>query len=1062
MSGVDRAKLIKELAESGSSIHDNDLVARLLNALTDKVFLLDRHMRVVWMNDVARQAAVIDIDKEISSWPCHEVFFHRGEPCPFCPIRDLKPEKEPLVFSMCDASGVGWDIAAIHAPQGTFVSAGRNDGSFGMDGQAPADSPKTDPDAVRARTHRQLTRLRETLRREKDTLLAALENLPVLAVVLGRDNLLLFANSAFTAITGYTLEDVPDLDTWLIKAYPDPTYRTFVQYVWQGDRSQGKSRRRFTIHRKDGEARSIDFHIMYLADGRSIVSGNDVTDALLAEEALKESETRLRLALEATSDGVFDFYLTTGAMYTSPGWVERLGYAASQEQDQIEFWKSLIHPEDMHRVQKLFAAHASGETAFFRCEMRLKTREGGWRWTLSRGRVMEWDEGRPTRLVGSHMDIEEYKRTEAALRESEKKYRELFEHISGGIFQSTPEGRFLNANPAMARILGYDSVEDILQVDDLARVIYDDLLDREALMHILEDYSRVQGYEVRAVRKDGRHIWLSLTANAVRDESGRFVRVEGIAEDVTARRRAEDERMLLVAAVEQSAEGVVITNSIWQVEYANPAFGEIIGVHPKDIIGRNVFALSNATPDPSMEEAIQSEIELHAEWSGLVRGKRDAPFVVETVIAPVRDDFGRVTSYIILARDVTYEDRLEDRLRQSQKLEAIGTLAGGIAHDFNNILTPIILNTEIALFDIDEDAPIRGPLEDVIRAGEQARDLIKQILTFSRQGEEARHPLFLAPVIKETLKLIRASLPPSVEIEQDLDDAGYQVLAGPAQIHQIVMNLCTNATHAMGLRGGRLSLRLQHRDIVNPKTQARSPEVRPGSYLCLDVTDSGHGMNSDIVDRVFEPFFTTKKPGEGTGMGLATVHGIVKSLGGAVWIESELDQGTTVHIYFPAISATNERHDPKPIDPLPRGREHILIVDDRGHSLASCSTTLERLGYTVSAVKNPVRAAAMVQAEPDAFDLLVTDHLMPEMNGFELAKKVLSIRPDLPIIVLTGFTGRFLKADVIEQGLTDVVYKPVAASPLAKAVRAALDRSRRHVTGKGRVHGHYDTLFDGK
>ncbi len=1045
MTGVDRIKLVRELAASGFPRNEDNLVTRLLHALTDRIFILDHNLHVVWMNETAEQAAVIDIEKDATSRPCHEVFFHRGEPCPLCPVKDMEAGVDPLVFSMCDAAGFGWNIVAMSSPDGVVVAAGRGECIHSENDQCEARTASLERDVSRARHHRQLNRLRETLRKEKDILLAALENLSILAVVVGKNADALFANSAFTAITGYTLEDVPNLDVWFEKAYPETTYRRFVRYVWEGDRSKGKSQRRFVIQCKSGEKRSIDFHIMYLADGRNIMSGNDVTDALLTEEALKESESRLRFALEATSDGVFDYHIPSGLIYTSPGWITRLGYTASSEQEHIDFWKPLIHPDDYKKAKMMFLEHVSKKKPAFHCEMRLKTQDGRWRWTRTRGRIMEWDGDKPVRLVGSHMDIEEYKWTENALRESEEKYRGLFEHISGGIFQSTPDGHFLNANPAMARILGFNSIEELLQIKDVSKDIYDDPLDHEALLHILEDYGRVHGFEVRAVRKDGHHIWLSMTANAVRDEFGRFVRIEGIAEDVTAKRRAEDERMLLVAAVEQSGEGVVITNNTWCVEYANPAFGEIIGVHPKDIMGSNVFAVSNATPDPAMEEAIQKEIELRAEWNGLIRGEGNIPFVVEMVIFPVLDDFGRVSSYILLARDVTYEDRLELRLRQSQKLEAIGTLAGGIAHDFNNILTPIILNTEIALFDIDEDAPIRGPLEDVIRAGEQARDLIKQILTFSRQGEEAKHPLFLAPVVKETLKLIRASLPPSVDIVEQLDDSGFQVLAGPAQIHQIVMNLCTNAVHAMGPRGGRLTIGLGYRQILEGKQPARSPDVRPGNYLCLAVTDTGHGMNPDVAERVFEPFFTTKKPGEGTGMGLATVHGIVKSLGGAVWVDSELEKGTTVFVCFPAISATNETHTTRPIDPLPRGREHILLVDDRDHSLAACSATLERLGYTVSAVKNPVRAAAMVQAEPDAFDLLVTDHLMPEMNGFELAKNVLSIRPDLPIIVLTGYTGRFLKADIIEQGLTDVVYKPVAASPLAKAVRAALDRSQRHI-----------------
>ncbi|MDY6971931.1 MAG: response regulator [Thermodesulfobacteriota bacterium] len=383
--------------------------------------------------------------------------------------------------------------------------------------------------------------------------------------------------------------------------------------------------------------------------------------------------------------------------------------------------------------------------------------------------------------------------------------------------------------------------------------------------------------------------------------------------------------------------------------------------------------------------------------------------------------------------------KVNEQLQQAQKMEAIGTMAGGIAHDFNNILYPIIGFTEMTIDDVPEESIARSNLEEILKAAKRARDLVQQILTFSRQTYSTPKPFMIQPVLKEALKLLRASLPSSIEIRHDIDTHCGPVLADPTQIHQVIMNLCTNAFHAMREKGGVLEVTLT--DVQSDSFNLRlKPDMMPGPYLKLTVSDTGHGIDPAVLKRIFNPFFTTKGPGEGTGLGLSVVHGIVKSSNGHIDVDSAPGKGSTFNVYLPLILGNDRLPESEHADSDPEGTESILLVDDEAPIIRMVNQMLERLGYFVTARTSSIEALETFRLKPDSFDLVITDQTMPNMNGTDLAQKLLEIKPDIPVILCTGFSEAITEEKAKAMGIQEYILKPVDKSMMSRAIRRALER----------------------
>jgi CheY-like chemotaxis protein len=372
-----------------------------------------------------------------------------------------------------------------------------------------------------------------------------------------------------------------------------------------------------------------------------------------------------------------------------------------------------------------------------------------------------------------------------------------------------------------------------------------------------------------------------------------------------------------------------------------------------------------------------------------------------------------------------------------QKMEALGTLAGGIAHDFNNILMPILINTELALFDVPAESPAANSLRLVLSAANRGKEMVKQITTFSRMKVQEHRPLEIATVVKEALSFISSSLPKHIEIQEEIRAKSSMVAADPTQIQQVLMNLCGNAADAMRENGGLLRVALDE-VAVDETLVSMEPGLKVGPYVRLTVSDTGAGITPDVMVKIFDPFFTTKDPAGGTGMGLPMVHGIVKSHGGIVTVVSEVGKGTTFTVYLPRVRAESANDSPDE-DPITTGKETILVVDDEEYQVQSIRDMLTRLGYQVTGKTRSLEALELFRTQPQQFDLVITDEVMPVMTGSKLAQELLKIRPDLPIILCTGYSEA-ITADRVEKiGLRELMMKPFGIREIAKTIRKVLD-----------------------
>ena len=517
-------------------------------------------------------------------------------------------------------------------------------------------------------------------------------------------------------------------------------------------------------------------------------------------------------------------------------------------------------------------------------------------------------------------------------------------------------------------------------------------------------------------------------------------------DNITQRKRAEEDIRKTKEEWERTFAAIGDIVTIQDINHrilrANRRACEALGAQqPEELVGRFCYEVFHGGTQPCngcpAVRAAQKETIHTAE---IMHKKLEKTFSVSA--APVFDADNKLSSIIYVSRDVTEIKALEEQLRQSQKMEAVGTLAGGIAHDFNNILTPVLGYAEIIAQGLPINSPMAEPAREVLKAGKRARDLVKQILTFSRQSEQERNPIQIHLVIKEALKLLRSSLPTTIEIKQDIRTEA-MVLADPTMIHQVMMNLCTNASHAMRETGGILAVSLAEVNIV-PDDYATELHLKPGRYLRLEVSDTGCGMPHEIAERIFEPYFTTKAKGEGTGLGLSVVHGIASKLGGHVTVYSEPGKGSTFHVYLPKHLGEEATDETMVMSAsLPGGHERILVVDDDEVIAELMRIILTSLGYQVTASVDSRQALAQFEAHPADFDLIVSDMTMPHLTGADLARQMLTIRPELPIIVCTGFSEILNEEKAMALGIRRLLMKPVQRDELAKVLRQILDQPKK-------------------
>ena len=492
------------------------------------------------------------------------------------------------------------------------------------------------------------------------------------------------------------------------------------------------------------------------------------------------------------------------------------------------------------------------------------------------------------------------------------------------------------------------------------------------------------------------------------------------------------------AIFQQAGVGIIQCGLDDKIQHANDTLCKILGYTPQELIGLRYQACG--FPEDQTETMARMQKMLDDKtYSGLfnkrLRHKTGRPIWVRMTTSLIHSEEGDYQYSIDVIEDITKQHKLELQLRQAQKMESIGILAGGIAHDFNNILGSILGFTQMTLLDSSLETKSRKRLEQVYKAATLAKDLVRQILTFSRRSDDTPRAILISPIIKETLKFLKALLPANVDIRQDITGTTGTVMADPTQVHQVLMNLCTNAAHAMTPQGGILTVQLYRQKITSE--DILELDLAIGEYMVIGITDTGIGIDPCFIDRIFEPYYTSKEIGEGTGMGLAVVHGIVKEYQGKIQVESTPGAGSAFTVYLPEVSM-EEQTGPERIQQIPRGKGTLLLIDDNETLLAVGQEMLEYLGYRVETFSDPLKALKRIQKNPKKFQGVITDLTMPKMNGIELAGKILSLDHNIPVILCTGNSKNINFDEIRRSGIHSLLVKPLIIEELAPSVKAAL------------------------
>ncbi|MCP4748691.1 MAG: PAS domain S-box protein [Desulfobacteraceae bacterium] len=764
----------------------------------------------------------------------------------------------------------------------------------------------------------------------------------------------------------------------------------------------------------------------------------DISERIKAESELKQSELRYRSLFEKAGDAIY----LIEAEGSDQGRILDANQAAAQMHGYcIDELKNLnIRDLKNHQTKNEMQQYIqyAKKNDWISQQIRHRKKDGTlFPISLSATEVCF---GGKKVVLGIDRDMSHQENIKEKLHEQVCFLQTVIDTIPQPIFYKDTKGNYLGCNQAFERLIGLKKEKLIsstvcdIEPEQLAHVI-------ARADHVLFEKQEPLVYEGRIRFEDQKPRDVIINKAVFFRKPGAIGGLVGGIIDITELKRVEHEKDLLATAIEQTPEMVIMTDLNHEIHYVNHAFERISGFSRKEVIGKTPAILKSGRHSKEFYHNLWLTLKEKNIWTGrLVNVRKNGErFIVEATIVPVQGKDGEVTNYLAVERDISEEIVREQQLRQVQKMEAIGTLAGGIAHDFNNILSAIMGFTEIALHDLPPSEKPNSYLKKVLTASERAKGLVKQILAFSRSSEQEARPVEVGFIIKEALKLLQATLPSTIAIKSYIETSA-AVMADPSQIHQVIMNLCTNAAYAMRGKGGVLTIVLLQSKI-DDIVQRRHSDLDKGDYLQLSVSDTGCGMPARVLNRAFDPFFTTKKQGEGTGMGLSVVHGIVRGCGGSIHAESAVLHGSRIEIMLPMIEKKqNGQHESE--ESLNLGNERILFVDDEPFQVELATEMLQRLGYQVTALNNSHKALDMFAKQPDSYDMIITDMTMPGLTGDELARRAMEVRQDLPVIVCTGYSSRINEHIARSIGIAGIAYKPLVMKDLAKIIRQALDKMK--------------------
>lgn len=749
----------------------------------------------------------------------------------------------------------------------------------------------------------------------------------------------------------------------------------------------------------------------------------------------RQDRERLALALDGAGLGTWDWDIVSGEVIFDRRWAQMLGYRPEDITPHVSSWENLIHPDDQAHVMAQLQEHLDGSNELYRTEHRLRTRAGDWLWVLDCGRVISRDpRGTPLRMSGIHQNINERKVQEDALRRNEANLSTFFDTSTEFLWILDREGRILACNRTVQERLGYSEEEllgrSVLEVHpperrtEAGRIIQAMLAGAQSSCPVPLLCQNGSQIAVETSVTEGR--WNNRPA------------IFGISKDITLLKLSEEK----FAAAFHNSPAIIGLSELETGRYVevNQSFYDLLGFEPGEVIGRTSTELgildADARSDLAARLGQQGSLR---NLETVIHTRRGTPLdvLLSAELIYVQDRRYNFTTIIDISERKAAERRqrkLEAQVRQKFKMEAVGVMAGGVAHNFNNSLAVILGNIELAQLKLAVPEAVVPLLEDAKSAILRSRDLVQQLLTYSRKGIQERRPMRIDTLLEEARGLLESIMPASMELSvHPLSDSW--INADPGRIEEVLLNLCSNAVHAMheqgtlSLSAERLSLGQE--DIPLPA------DIPAGSFIRLSMADTGHGMSEETLDKIFDPFFTTKAVNEGTGMGLSTVQGIIEQHGGFVTVHSVPDEGTRFELYLPEIPPPAPEQATASVPP--RGEERVLFIDDDPALVDLGRMMLEELGYRVTTATESLSALELISDNPQDYDLIITDQAMPEMSGSELVQQVHNIRPELPTILCTGYSQRINRQQAKDLGISAYCMKPLEFTELASTVRNVLD-----------------------
>jgi PAS domain S-box-containing protein len=752
------------------------------------------------------------------------------------------------------------------------------------------------------------------------------------------------------------------------------------------------------------------------------------------------AETLLGRLADHVQDILYRYRLhpTRGFEYVSAAATRVTGYTPQEHYADPDLGRKLVHPDDL----PLLEAYVREERFERPLTLRWRRKDGAVIWTEQRNVPVRNRRGRLVALDGIARDVTERRQAEFAIAASERRLRAVIEHEPECVKILDRAGHVLEMNPAGLAMVEAESAADVVG-RDISVLVHAE--HRAAFRALVDDgfagRSGMLQFAITGFRGTVR--WLETRTAPLRDEEGRITGLLGVTREVTERRRAEEalrrseERYR--SLVKGAAYGIYRSTVDGHFVEVNPALVKMLGYDSEaDLLAVDV--LRDVYREPAERHRLIEQYKDGGQITGVeVEWKRKdgSPVTVRLSGRPTFDPAGALEGFEMIVEDVTARRLLEDQLRQSQKMEAIGRLAGGVAHDFNNILTAITGYAELLLADLPQSDARRADVTEIRRAADRASALTRQLLAFSRRQVLQTRVLDLTEVVQGMEKMLRRIIGEDIELDTELAANG-RVRADPSQLEQVILNLAVNSRDAMP-RGGRLAIRTRDVELAEPTARERAL-MPSGRYVVLQVTDTGMGMDSETQAHAFEPFFTTKEQGKGTGLGLATVYGIVKQSDGYVWLTSAPGHGTTFEIYLPAVDETAEHPVPRPETPDVRGgNEVVLLVEDDAAVASLARSVLERYGYRVLHAEHPDAALELARRHEGPLHLLLTDVIMPGMSGHDLRERLMQSRPGIPVVYMSGYAGEAgLQGRLLEDG-APFIPKPFTPQVLVLRVREALD-----------------------